>query len=315
MVTDPITRFKHAFITGGTGNVGAPLARKLALSGVQVTAYSRKSGTGEQTAGITHVAGDILDSTALNAAAEGSDVVFHVAAAVHGSASSYVEFERMNVTGTENAIAAAESAGARFVHVSTVNVEGFRSGGLTDAYAATKARAEELVLEAVRGGLDAVIVRPATVFGSEPGKGGMIVNRLLEGGLKVLPAPSRKISPVCVTDLATALVQAAESGVAGQTYTIAGPTISTGKFVAQVCEGAGVVAPKLSIPGWVVTMPLQLAWWLRKLTRWTPTVSVQTLRKGSSHDGSIAARELGFEYTPVADVFAKSGESAEANDG
>ena len=32
-------------------------------------------------------------------------------------------------------------------------------------------------------------------------------------------------------------------------------------------------------------------------------------------DGSIAARELGFEYTPVADVFAKSDESAEANDG
>jgi len=313
MVTDPITRFKHAFITGGTGNVGAPLARKLAKSGVQVTVYSRKSGDGKQTVGVTHVAGDILDSNALSATAEGADVVFHVAAAVHGSASTYVEFERMNVTGTENVIAAAQSTGARLVHVSTVNVEGFRSGDLTDAYAATKSLAEELVLEAVRDGLDAVIVRPATVFGSEPGKGGMIVNRLLEGSLKVLPAPSRKISPVFVEDLATALIQAAESGVVGQTYTIAGPTISTGEFVARVCEGAGIAAPKRSIPGWVITMPLQLAWWLRKLTRWTPTVSVQTLRKGSSHDGSSAARELGFEYTPVVEIFAEIDASDSSN--
>jgi len=314
MVTDPITRFKHAFITGGTGNVGAPLARKLAMLGVQVTAYSRKPRTDDHHAGVTHVAGDILNSTALSSVAEGANLIFHVAAAVHGSASNYGEFERMNVTGTENAIAAAQSAGARLVHVSTVNVEGFRSGDLTDAYAATKARAEDLVLEAARAGLDAVIVRPGTVFGSEPGKGGMIVNRLLEGDLNVLPAPSRKISPVCVEDLATALVRAAESGVAGQIYTIAGPTISTGEFVAQVCEGAGVKAPKLSIPGWVIAMPLQLAWWLRKLTRWTPTVSVQTLRKGSSHDGSSAARELGFEYTPVAEVFAGASNESDSID-
>ena len=303
MVTDPITRIKHAFITGGTGNVGAPLARKLAQAGVQVTAYSRKPGDGDQAVGVTHVAGDILDSTDLSAATEGADVIFHVAAAVHGSASSYVEFERMNVTGTENVIAAAKSAGARLVHVSTVNVEGFQSGELTDAYAATKSQAEDLVLEAARGGLDAVIMRPGTVFGSEPGRGGMIVNRLLEGGLNVLPAPARKISPVCVEDLTTALVQAAESGVTGKIYTIAGPTISTGEFVAQVCEGAGVDAPKLSISGWIVAAPLQLAWWVRKVTRWTPPVSVQAL-KGSSHDGSSAARDLGFEYTPVAEVFA-----------
>ncbi|MEE8046558.1 MAG: hypothetical protein V3T49_06955, partial [Dehalococcoidia bacterium] len=169
------------------------------------------------------------------------------------------------------------------------------------------ARAEDLVLEAVEGGMNAVIVRPATVFGRESGRGGLIVNRLLAGGLKVLPAPSRMISPVWSGDLATALIRAAESGAVGQTYTVAGPTITPREFVDLVCEGAGVQAPRISIPAWAIAVPLQLAWWASKLTPWKPPVSVQAVRKGSTHDGSAAARELGFEYTPIPEVFSNTG--------
>lgn len=303
MVTDPSMRFKHAFVTGATGIVGAPLCKKLAEMGARVTAYSRTAGSFDLPPGVGHVSGNILDPVVLADAARGADMIFHLAAAVHGSASKFDEFERMNVTGTENVIRVALDMGVRLVHVSTVNVEAFHRGVLKDDYTSTKARSEELVLDAVEEGLDAVIVRPATVFGSEVGRAGQIVDRLLSGALKVLPAPSRKISPVWAGDLAVALVRAAESGKMGETYTVAGPTMSTGQFVESVSRVSGVPKPWMTVPVRAIVVPLKLAWWGRRLTRWTPPVSVEAVRASSVHDGSQAAIELGFSYTPIPEIF------------
>ena len=303
MVTDPSMRFKHAFVTGATGIVGVPLCRELAGRGMRVTAYSRTGAGFDLPPGVDHAQGDILDPVVLADAARGADVIFHLAAAVHGSASKFDEFERVNITGTENVIRTAHGAGVRLVHVSTVNVEGFHRGVLKDDYSSTKARAEELVVDATRDGLDAVVVRPATVFGNEAGRAGLLVDRLLSGSLKVLPAPSRKISPVWAGDLAVALIRAAESGKTGGVYTVAGPTLETGDFVAAVASVAGVAAPRMSIPVWTFVVPLQLAWWGRWLTRWTPPVSVESVRSGSVYDGRQAAANLGFSYTPIMEIF------------
>lgn len=303
MVTDPVTRFKHAFVTGATGIVGVPLCRHLVKMGVEVTAYSRNTGDFGLPDEVDHVEGDVLDGAGLADAVQGTDVVFHLAAAVHGSASTYSDFERVNVTGTENVVLATRHAGAKLVHVSSVNVDGFRRGQLADAYASTKSRAEELVLEAVENGLDAVIIRPATVFGSEAGRAGLIVGRLLSGSLKILPAPTRKISPVWSADLATALVGAAQVGESGRTYTVAGPTMTTGEFVRAICDSGGLKKPLVSIPAWVFAVPLQMAWWGRGLTRWTPPVSVESMLHGSTHDGGDAADRLGFGYTALSEIF------------
>ena len=303
MVTEPSRRFKHAFITGFTGIVGAALCRKLIEMDVQVTGYSRGASAYRLPEGVEPVQGDVLDRVGLVASAAGADVIFHVAAAVHRSTSSYEEIEQMNVGGTQNAIYAASEIGAKLVHVSTVNVEGFRNGDLVDPYASTKSKAEELIHEAVVNGLEVVIVRPATVFGTEQRRAGLLVDRLLGGSLKILPAPSRRISPVWSDDLAMALIRAAEVGVSGRTYTVAGPTLSTGDFVEGVCAATGLNKPLVSIPALLFVVPLQLAWWLRILTRWTPPVSVESMMNSSVHDGTDTAIELGFIYTPLNEIF------------
>lgn len=303
MVTDPAIGFKHAFVTGATGIVGVPLCRALVRAGVSVTAFSRNLAPGALPEEVVHVSGSILDGDAVAAAAEGANVVFHVAAAVHGSASTYSDFESVNVTGTENVIDAALESGANLVHVSTVNVEGFRAGTLRDSYAETKSVAEELVMEAVDDGLTASIVRPATVFGNELGRAGLLVDRLLAGSLRVLPAPSRRISPVWSGDLAKALILAAADDHSGRVFTVAGPTVSTGEFVKSVTGAAHTRGVMLSIPAGMFSVPLQLAWWLRKVTRWTPPVSVESLMNGSAHDGAVAASELGFQYTDINEIF------------
>ena len=303
MVTNPAIDFKHAFVTGATGIVGVPLCRALLRAGVRVTAFSRNLKPGVLPAEVDHVSGSILDRGAIAAAAEGADVVFHVAAAVHGSASTYSDFESVNVSGTQNVIEVARESGANLVYVSTVNVQGFRTGALQDAYAETKSIAEELVMATVDGGLTASIVRPATVFGNEAGRAGLLVDRLLAGSLKVLPAPSRRISPVWSGDLAEALILAAADDHSGRVFTVAGPTVSTGEFVKSVTGAADTRGVMLSIPAGMFSVPLQLAWWLRKVTRWTPPISVESLMNGSAHDGAVAASELGFQYTDINEIF------------
>jgi len=168
---------------------GIPLCHALAAAGLKVTAYSRSEGEFGFPSGVDHKLGDILDEESLTSAADGADVIFHAAAAVHGSVDNSADFTRLNVDGTANVIKVAENIGAKLVHISSANVAGFRDGYLTDEYAASKSMAEELITAAVNQGLDAVIVRPATVFGNESGKAGMIVDRVMSESLKVLPAP------------------------------------------------------------------------------------------------------------------------------
>jgi len=303
MVTNPSTCIKRAFVTGATGIVGAPLCRKLVDIGVNVTAYSRSADSHSLPTQVKYIQGDIRDCSNIVAAAAGSDVIFHVAAAVHGSVSTYSQFEEMNVNGTGNVIHAAKVVGAKFVHVSTVNVRGFRSGDLTDAYAATKSRAEDLVGESAHNGLDTVIVRAGTVFGNEVGSAGLIVERLLSDSLKVLPAPGRKISPVWSDDLAVALIRASDVGESGRTYTVAGPAQTTSEFVEAICSAGNFSKPLVYVPAWLFAVPLQLAWWGKTLTRWVPPISVESLMNGSTYDGSEAANDLGFTYTPLDQIF------------
>lgn len=303
MITDPSAGIKHAFVTGATGIVGVPLCRQLFSKGAQVTSYSRTVAPDVLPAGVSHVSGDILDEDSVLSGAQGADVIFHVAAAVHGSVSSADEFYQMNVDGTKAVIRAARLVGAKLVHVSTVNVASYRHGELTEPYAESKSLAETAVMEAVEEGLSAVIVRPATVFGNELGRGGLIVDRLLSGSLRVLPAGGRQISPVWSGDLATALIRAGEVGKNGSTYTVAGEAVSTSEFIRGVCESTGLKGPLLSPSAWLFVVPLQLAWWLRWISHWTPPVSVESLLNGSSHDGSAAAKELGFLYTAIDDIF------------
>ncbi len=308
MVTNPLFRFKHVFVTGATGIVGSALCETIADTGIPVTGYSRTSSGVSELSCMQHVSGDILNLEVLRNAVKDSDLIFHLAATVHNPASTIEEYESVNVMGTKNVVQIAREIGAKLIYVSTVNVEGFRKGELLDQYARTKSQAEDLVQIAIDDGLDAVIIRPSTVFGNQLGKAGLILNRVLDGSLKVLPAPSRKISPVWTYDLVTALIKAADAGEKGRTYTIAGPTMSTASFVKFVSNEVGSPVPLLSIPAWIISLPLRLAWAFKFLTRWTPPISVESLRNDSIHDGRKAAQELGFCYTEFSEIFMNSRE-------
>ena len=305
MVTDTSTVFKHAFVTGATGIVGSRLCERLIEIGVRVTAYSRTATRYAQPQGVSRVSGDICDVETLMTASKGADVIFHLAGAVHGSRRTIEEYRDVNVSGTQSVVEIAQLIGAKLIHVSTVNAEGFRIGELTDYYSSTKSQAEDVIDQAVAGGLDAVMVRPATIFGNDVGRAGLIVDRILRGSLSVLPGPSRLISPVWVDDLVSALINAVGLGQNARTYTVAGPTMKTSDFVRSICTLVGASRPLVSVPSWALVLPLQMAWWSKGITRWVPPVSVESIKYDSVYDGEKAAYDLRFTYTPLTEIFSQ----------
>src|SRR5262249_9123918 len=121
--------------------------------------------------------------------------VFHCAAQVGVTRKASPQMVKANVDGTKNVIDAVKRAGVkRLVHCSTVaavalSSDGspstedapynFDARGMADGYGLTKHQAEEVVGDAVKQGLDAVIVNPCYMFGpydARPSSGKLIVD-------------------------------------------------------------------------------------------------------------------------------------------
>ena len=110
-----------AFVTGGSGFIGGRLVERLAGAGCRVRALARSdaSAAAVERLGAEPVRGDLADPASMRAGAEGCEAAFHLAAHL-GQWGTREEFVAGNVTGTENALAAAREAGVRrFVHCGT----------------------------------------------------------------------------------------------------------------------------------------------------------------------------------------------------
>ena len=145
---------------------------------------------------------------------------------------------RVNVEGTAYLSEIARIAGARFIHVSSVDALGLRAdgipaneetapGGMVECpYVQTKRMAESAVLAQVERGLDAVIVNPVYMIGPwdwKPSSGRM----LLEVGCgKGLLAPPGANDFVDVRDVVSGIEAAHERGQTGRRYILGGHALT-----------------------------------------------------------------------------------------
>src|SRR3954465_7603785 len=168
-----------AFVTGGSGFVGGALIRRLSADGwiVRALARSDRSAQAVEEAGAEAVRGDLDDTAAMRAGADGAQVFHHAAAKVEDFGDP-ADFQRVTVQGTKNALAAAREAGVpRFVHVGTeaalmagqplvnVNETTPLRPDSPAPYPWSKAKAEQAVRDANGNGLETVVVRPRFVWG------------------------------------------------------------------------------------------------------------------------------------------------------
>ncbi|MBA3495522.1 MAG: NAD(P)-dependent oxidoreductase [Gemmatimonadales bacterium] len=244
----------RTLVTGATGFVGSHLAEALRHRGDDVTALARSAAKAAALAslGVRVVPGTLHDRDALVAAAEGQDIVYHVAGVV--AARSEADFLAANRDGTRNVVEAAERAGAgRLVFVSSMAAAGpsvlgrpHRGGEPprpVTAYGRSKLAAEEVVTACA---LAWSIVRPPMVYGPRD-REVLKVFRLVRLGIApVLGDGTQELSAVHAADLAEALIAAGTSASAvGRTYYACHPEVFTGADLARAVGQAMGKSPTL----------------------------------------------------------------------
>jgi nucleoside-diphosphate-sugar epimerase len=254
----------RAFVTGGTGFVGAHLVRALRAQGDVVTCLIRTPAKARALGwtDIRLVQGDLDDARALRDGCAGAEVIYHVAGRI--SARGLDEFMRANRDGTANLLeAAAEQPPRRFVLVSSLAAAGpTRPGAPIDEtrppspvtpYGQSKLAAEVLVRAMA---FPWTILRPPTVYGERDRELLKLFKLARLGLAPVFGDGSQELSVIYAGDLARALVAAAAaaaSAAANRVYYAAHPTVTTSRgLVAAIGRAVGREPRVVPLPAPVV---------------------------------------------------------------
>jgi nucleoside-diphosphate-sugar epimerase len=258
------------FVTGGSGFVGRNLIRHLRRRGDEVLALARSSGSAHvvDDLGAVPVTGDLDDAAAMQKGMAGCDVVFHVAA-LAAEWGPRDEFQRFNVGGTANALAAARGAGVRkFIHVGTeaalcdgtplLDVDETRPlpARPLPRYPHTKAEAEKLVRAANSPQLQTVVVRPRFIWGNDDTSVlAALVAAVKAGRFMWMDGGRYPTSTTHVDNVCEALLLAAAKGKGGEVYFVTdGAPVELRSFVTQLLATQGVDPGGKSVPRWFVRL-------------------------------------------------------------
>jgi UDP-glucose 4-epimerase len=252
---------RRVIVTGGAGFIGSALVRLLAERGDDVRVYdSLSTGSAEllEGTGAELVEGDVRDVEALEQAAEGHDVVFHLAAGTGVLPSiedPFADFD-LNARGTLAALWVARRVGARrFVFSSSNAPLGAGAYPASEEkpvaplspYGAGKA-AGEAYCSAFHGayGLDAVAVRFSNAYGPRSAHKGNVIplflKRILAGQELVVYGDGTQTRDfVYAEDLAAGLVLASTvDGIGGEVFQLAsGVETSLNELVSLLVKVTG----------------------------------------------------------------------------
>jgi nucleoside-diphosphate-sugar epimerase len=307
-----------AFVTGGSGFIGGALIRRLVADRWDVHALVRSEASAQKVTalGAHAIAGDLADLPSMAVGAQYCEVAFHCAAHL-GDWGTREEFERGNVQGTRNALAAAHQAGLRrFVHVGTeavllagqplVEVDEraplrFDSPAL---YSSTKARAEEAVIEANHNGLETVVVRPRFVWGrGDTTLLPLLTDSVRSGRFAWIGGGHHRTSTTHIENTVHGLMLAARRGApAGVYFVTDGEPVVFRDFITRLLATQGIDAPTRSVPTSVaraVAATSEAAWRLLPLPGRPPLTRLTVWVSGleTTIDITRAREELG--YAPV----------------
>jgi predicted dehydrogenase/nucleoside-diphosphate-sugar epimerase len=215
-------------VTGANGLIGRHLVRRLLQEGNRVRLFVRRQPEAElmNDANVEVFLGDLGDPTAVDRAVAGTVIVYHVGAAMKGSAH---EHERGTICGTQNIVdSVLRHDVRRLVYISSLSclhAAVARRGDVIaenwpiepsptkrGAYTQAKTAAEKIVLDAVRDRhLRAVLLRPGRVFGAGMNLLTPEVARRKGNFFLILGDGTRELPLVYVEDVIDAIVLAAEA--------------------------------------------------------------------------------------------------------
>ncbi len=307
-------------MTGGTGFVGAAVARALLARGYDVRALARRGSDRRNLDGLAVeiVEGDLTDRESLVRAVAGCRFVLHVAADYRIWVPDPAAMLRANVEGTRALFLAALDVGAeRVVYCSSVAALGLMADGtaadertpvsedkIVGIYKRSKYRAEQAVLDLVRErGLRAVIVNPSTPVGPRDIKPTPTGKMILDAAAGRMPAyVDTGLNVVHVDDVAEGHMLALERGRIGEKYILGGENMSLRDVLAMVAAESGRRPPSVRLPN-AALWPLALACEaVARLSGATPLVTrdhLRMARKKMFFSSAKAVADLGYAPRPA----------------
>lgn len=297
-------------VTGCTGFVGSRLGGALSDSGAAWVGISRR-----QARSPVRLVSDFGHFSALTAAVEGVDTIFHCAGHAHAfsslSGSDAALHWRVNFEGARNLVEVAGRVGVkRFVFLSSIKAMGDPGKDCVDedfpglpesAYGLSKRAAEEAVLDAGRRyGMHVVNLRLAMVYGAG-GRGNLErMGRLVQRGIfPPLPETGNHRSLIHVDDVVAAMrLVANDERAAGRTYIVAASEAPSGRQLYDALRQALGMAPRAwEVPASILRMGARVGDSLEALTRRRMPLDSEVLERllGSAwYSPARIERELGW---------------------
>ena len=309
----------RALLTGGTGFVGAAVARALLREGWEVRALVRPKADRRNLAALAleTAPGDLADAESLQRAARGCEALFHVAADYRLGARRPQELYGTNVEGTRRVLAAARGAGVRrIVYTSSVATIGLPADGSPGAestpvtladmighYKRSKFLAEQVAREAAAAGSSLVIVNPSTPVGPgdiKPTPTGQMVR---DAALGRMPAyVDTGLNIVHVDDVAAGHLLAWRHGRDGESYILGGEDLTLREILTEVARLVGRRPPRVRLPARALLPVALAAEGFARLTGGSTRITVEGVRlarKRMFFSSAKAARELGYQWRPA----------------
>lgn len=303
-------------VTGASGHIGINLCKELVHHGHSLKALVHKNTESLRDIPLEPVQGDLKDPASLAALVHDTDIVYHLGAIISIRGNRRGELFETNVEGTRRICEAAQKASVkRFIHFSSIHallhrpynqvLDENRPLAVADkmSYSRSKAKAEEIVLNAAEKGLDAVILSPTAVIGPFDYAPSLMGRALILLALGRLPA----LVPggydwVDVRDVVKTSIAAIKKGKKGQRYLLSGHWVTLKQISVLVSQLIGFRPKKFACPNWLAQIGLPFISLYCSIYEKKPLYtrdSLYTLRtshKNISH--TKATQELGYNPRP-----------------
>ncbi|MFV0408660.1 MAG: complex I NDUFA9 subunit family protein [Paracoccus sp. (in: a-proteobacteria)] len=241
---------KIVTIYGGSGFVGRQIARRMARKGWRVRVAVRRPSealfvrTYGAVGQVEPVPCNIRDDLSVRAAMADAEVVINCVGVIVNEGRN--RFDAVHVEGAERIGRISAEAGVdRVVHISALGANADSASN----YLSSKGRGEAAILKQRP---DAVILRPAAIFGPDDGLFGRFATLAGLFGCLPISGGDTRMQPVYVEDVADAAMLAALGQAAPGIYELGGPEVMSVREIAQLTMKAiRRRRPVINLPLWV----------------------------------------------------------------
>ena len=293
---------KRAFVTGGSGHLGANLVRNLIKSDWNVRCLIHKDEEPFVGLNIEKVYGDLSSASILSEQVEGCEVVFHLAAYVGIENVNRPLMKKINILGTQNMCEAALKCNVkRFIYFSSIHA--FNQKPINETlsedrslvtdpnsplYDQTKAIAQTIVYDACKKGLNASILHPTGVLGPfdyKPSRMGKVLMDI--SNRKMLIQIDAGFNWIDARDVADTAIQCVDLGEKGKNYIVSGTWTSFKEISDIVGKLINKRTSLITLPLWVAYFAIPFAYVFSKIFGNRPSFS-----RGSIHALAIQSKKI-----------------------